>query len=453
MFARKPGSLLLDAIIALGISSFIILSITTVTTNTLRSLKEITKVNNSFLKITQTTNQLFKDFSSLQTIKSEKEPEKNKTAVPDEDKKTKKEDVPRALFAESAEDWTSKINKKEYHNIKLINGITTTSLKSPDENKPALVRFSYKLIKQTLQKPFHTIRAFKLYRKETANLDDLNLKNELNAKAANLDTDTEWILICDNIADCIVQFATFAPAKKESQVAEKNTKKATDDQELVESFDWPNKKLDDSYKLRTPTYISVILRIWNSEYTKTIDKHIIIPCLSWTSCLPAHDLTKKAPGKSGDDKKQADQKTTADSEQTTNQGSSGKIMPTPDLFEKNQPTVTPTPQTGRTPPRIEHETPEWLNKITEHSRPQIPTPPRPAPQPIQPQMPQQQPPADIARFMDAFSKTPLGKMSDQELEAMMVQTLPPEVLAHVYEQARELERNPDKMYAMMRGMM
>jgi hypothetical protein len=68
-------------------------------------------------------------------------------------------------------------------------------------------------------------------------------------------------------------------------------------------------------------------------------------------------------------------------------------------------------------------------------------------------MPQQQPPADIARFMDAFSKTPLGKMSDQELEAMMVQTLPPEVLAHVYEQARELERNPDKMYAMMRGMM
>jgi hypothetical protein len=62
MFARKPGSLLLDAIIALGISSFIILSITTVTTNTLRSLKEITKVNNSFLKITQTTNKFFKDF-------------------------------------------------------------------------------------------------------------------------------------------------------------------------------------------------------------------------------------------------------------------------------------------------------------------------------------------------------------------------------------------------------
>ena len=181
MYKKKPGSLLLDAILSLGLTTLLILSVISITNNTMHALKEINLKNDSFLKSSATSNQLFKDLSTMVVIKKQKK-DADKTG----DKKTNKEkEVSRTLIAQASDDEVAKINKKDFLNLKTINGITTSTLKSADERKPQLVRFSYKLIKQKLPKPHDKIRAFKLYRKETVDLNDFNLKNIQRIEALN----------------------------------------------------------------------------------------------------------------------------------------------------------------------------------------------------------------------------------------------------------------------------
>ena len=199
--------MLLEALIALGLTSFLVLGIANITRDVTESITNINTISQHQHKIIAVTNQLERDFSALAVIQVAKDAEdKTPDAKPEESKKKK---ISRALIGQADHNDTIKIEKKEFPSFKVLNGLTTSTLEAYGEQKPHLVRFSYKLIKQTSSAPYQKVRAFKLYRKETINLDDLNLKKDEALREDQFATSSEWVLICDNISDFSVQYSTY----------------------------------------------------------------------------------------------------------------------------------------------------------------------------------------------------------------------------------------------------
>jgi hypothetical protein len=466
MYKKQPGSLLLEAILSLGLTTLLILSVISITNNMMHALKEINLKNDFFLKINATSNQLFKDLSTLVVIKKKKK-DTNKI----DDKKTEKEkDISRTLIAQASDDEIAKINKQDFLNLKTINGITTSTLKSADERKPQLVRFCYKLINQKMPKPHDKIRAFKLYRKETVDLNDFNLKDEADSKSIRSEVSHEWILICDNIADLVLQFSTFTPDDEKKEAApDKKTSMEEASLSLVQSFNWPNAKLGESYKERMPTYISVILRLWNHTFSKTIDTQFIIPCYAWTSCLENHDQKEKIPETQADTKKTPDSTKPFDqTKNPSNKTSPQKTRP-PDSEKPNDRNEKPQdlenqnstevkvqrksdmPESGNTT-APESNSPQHQQITTEsYSREAQLMKLAPMYAPDKTMLHRIPIPNDVQPLMQAFAESPLGKISNKDIENAMAQ-MHPDIADHIRRQAEELERNPDKMFDMIRQM-
>ena len=318
----QKGSMLLEALIALGLTSFLTIAITRITGDVAKSISMVKTTAQNHQKVIAVTNQLERDLSSLviihvtQNAEDKNNPDEKATETP------KKKKISRALMGQADHNDTIKIEKKDFPTFKLINGLTTSPLESYGENKPHLVRFSYKIIHQTPEPPHTKKRAFKLYRKETIDLDDLNLKKDGELKDSQIATSSEWILICDNISDFFIQYSTYASETKSAEPATGGAQGEKARLEHVHSFTWPIKKLGEDFKQRIPHSISIVLRLWNPDFTKTFDYQRIIPCMAYASTLPENTVKPSA-----NTKKTADQKPSAQPDNKTIQESPIKNVP------------------------------------------------------------------------------------------------------------------------------
>ena len=416
----QNGSMLLEALIALGLTSFLMLSITHITKIAIQAFKETVAISSQTQKIIAVTNLLHKDLSSLAVLptpKQQKDEPAEKTA---QQPNAQPQIISRVLIAQADEQQAFKIDKKEYQTFKLLNGITTSPLTMYGEQKPHLVRFCYKLIKQTLPRPYQKIRSFKLYRKETIKLDDLNIKHEETIKQSDIDKNNDWILICDNINDLFIEYA--ACTQNITSTAQAQQKQIPEEDVALEtSFEWPNKKLGEKFQQRAPNFINIILKIWNPTFSKAATHQMIIPCLAYSGTLPEYSLENKS----------AQQKPADPSAPKTT----------------NAPVKQVEKPTASTPPQ------ESVQPLAPHPLPlpKAPTETVPLP-PMYPQQPSERPhaghhhsmdelPDDVKELLNHLENSPLGQIDPEKI----LRELPPELAKEVQAQMEEFEKHPEKM--------
>ena len=442
----QNGSMLLEALIALSITSFLVFSVANITSNTSQSFKTITAIGQHQQKIIAVTNQLERDLSTLVAIPT-KQPADDKDA----DKATadaKKKKVSRALIGQADFNDTIKIQKKDFPTFKVINGLTTSPLESYGENKPHLVRFTYKLIKQTLKAPHHKTRAFKLYRRETTNLDDLNVKQENEMKDSNFSTSSEWVLICDNISDLFVRYYTFAPSQPTLQKPDegtanetKNTEKSAQNpakreasqaspQEAINSFTWPISKLGEEFSQRVPHSIHVILRLWNSDFTKTFDHQSIIPCMAYAGTLPEHLIEAKAAEKPA---------TTDQSANTQKTDGTNTQVAAPGATAASAPAASPLPPTPPQQLPVGNNFKEMQPPAQARQQPPQAVPNLDYPHGAAPHYSPQEQAANEA-FFAQYPPEVIMQMPPEQIMKVMPPALQQEVHAHI----QEMQRDPLK---------
>ncbi len=458
----QNGSILLEAIIALGITSFLIFSATQITRSTLRSLKDVTTLSASSSKIIMVTSQLEKDLASLVSTPpptkdvGKDAPGNDKDKKDDTDPKQQKS-VSRTLIAQADNKAPTVMGKKELLTLKILNGITTSSLQSYGENKPQFVRFCYKLIKQNLPAPHQKKTAFKLYRRETTALDDLNIKQEADLAREDLEKNSDWILICDNISNCFIEFSTLSlttTLPRQSDYAKATTdrgsdsvrqsseratgegqattnqqsdsKKQPDKPEIVTSFEWPNPKLPQEFQEQLPRFITLSLHLWDEHFEKTTTYERLITCLNQSGTLPDYASLHKIALSGG--KPPAPQKASV-------------TPPSPPPVTAAATKTTPPPP----PPPSVSSGPSLRVQPGGSIPAGIPLPP---PQPSQSHSPKphfsHHPPIppDLDQLLDEFEKSDLAHIDPDKI----LSELPPQVAAAVKRQMEEFERNPEKLY-------
>ena len=436
--------MLLEAIIALGITTFLILCTTQLTRSAMRTLKEVVTLSGYMNKVINTTNQLEKDLSSLVVVPT---PTKEASAE-DKDADVKPHKfASRALIAQADEKLAHKIDKKEYLTFKILNGVTTSTLQSYGENKPHFVRFCYKLIKQTPPPPHQKKTAFKLFRRETTTIDDLNIKQDSEMKQEDMEKSTEWVLICNNIKDLVVEYSTLTVtttdkssdstrASTEKAATEgqksgpKDSKKQPEKPEVVTSFEWPNKKLPPELQEQTPLFITVTLLLWDDAFEKPTTYKKIIACLNHSGTLPEYALQQKQP----------DKKASSDAKALANKSSDAKIAV--ELTTKT-PTTQNLPAQPPTPPAV----------VPTLARDTPPPPPRPEKPPrttaeqrpthkLAPGFADHEIPEEMKLMLDQLEHTELANIDPDKV----LSQLPPEIARAVQLQMEEFERHPEKLY-------
>lgn len=451
MNQKTNGSILLEAIIALGITSFLIISTTQLTRTGMRTLKEVVQIHSYMNKVITTTHQLEKDLSCLVALPT---PHKE-TPAENKERETKQvKAVSRALIGEANEKQAQKIANKTYLMFKSLNGITTSPLQSYGENKPHFVRFWYKLIKQTLPSPHQKKPSFKLYRRETITIDDINMKQDGEPKHTDIEKNTEWVAICTNIKSMVIEYSTLSGTqnqatsktteskgltKEEPATQQYETKKREDGPEIVTSQEWPNKKLGQEIQEQTPLFITIILELWDDAFITATTYKKIIPCLNYSGTLAQFALQQK----------QNDKKRTEKTQAETNP-KDNKSVETKPLIEKIE-VPEPTPSTlPSTLQQLENTSPVPIS-LPETKMP-LATPKSIKKPKVSEQIQSQNPevffipdheiPEEMLQIFEQLEQTDLAKIDPEKV----LSELPPEIADAVRKQMEEFERNPEKLY-------
>jgi|GEM_PF-5089020 len=449
MTHKKNGSLLLEALIALGITTFIIISTTQLTKTALRTLKEMTTLSGYMNKVIQVTNQLDKDLSVLAVLPTPVQEQATGEKNTDQKPITF---ASRALLAEADEKMVTKIDKKDHVTFKILSGVTTSTLQSYGEKKPYFVRFCYKLIKQTPPQPHHKKTAFKLYRRETTNIDDLNIKQDSEVKPEDMEKSSDWVLICNNIHNLVFEYSTLtltstlkpdnakATADKSSNNAKTDsqstpatdTKKQPDQLEIVSSFEWPNKKLPQETQEQTPHFITMTLQLWDDSFSKITTYKQRILCFNHSGTLPEYSLKPK----SQDAQKPAD---STDTKKPATQPIPSK-PPTPPSSPPGQIPINPTTPPPPLPPPKKHKpkkAPLAPSQQLESGGVRTPSEPE-----------QFYIPDDMKEVMAQFENSDIARIDPDKV----LSQLPPEMAHMVQEQMKEFEKNPELLWQSMRDL-
>lgn len=452
MTHKKNGSLMLEALIALGITTFIIISTTQLTKTALRTLKEMTTLSSYMNKVIQVTNQLEKDLSVLVVLPT---PVQEQTAGEKNADQKPITFASRALLAEADEKMVTKIDKKDHVTFKILSGVTTSTLQSYGEKKPYFVRFCYKLIKQTPPQPHHKKTAFKLYRRETTNIDDLNIKQDSETKPEDMEKSSDWVLICNNIHNLVFEYSALtltstlkpdnakATADKSSENAKADgqttpptdAKKQPDQLEIVSSFEWPNKKLPQETQEQTPHFITMTLQLWDESFSKTTTYKQRIMCFNHSGTLPEYALKPKS---------QDAQKPTEAAQTDTKKSTAQPVASTPPATPPTPP--GPIPINPSTPPPPLPPAKKPKNKKDAPPSPSQQREPGGMRAPLEPD--QFDIPDDMKDVMAQLENSDIARIDPDKV----LSQLPPEMAHMVQEQMKEFEKNPELLWQSMRDL-
>jgi len=319
---------ILELLISLSLSSFIILGMMQAYRNVMRYLEDTNKIMNTNRKICLLFHQLERDFSSayipdLYQEKKTKSLTDNKSQDFDEDsdekltqntaeqkeaakkKAEEKAKLRKSYFIATPDDRADlvKIGDKRYQLFKNITFICSNPLQIYGEKMVRLVRVNYELTVDKQKSKGDTI-SYKLWRKETADLANVKCVIDENAPPGKAKP-VRTYLVADNIKYFFTEYI-LVKTKKKSELGMASTEKAEKEEKIEErTFAWGNKK---EFEGIVPQRIEVRIEFWNDELTATHQFNTVFPIYSFPTIK---EKEKKKKDKTPIDNNKNDSKTGA----------------------------------------------------------------------------------------------------------------------------------------------
>lgn len=341
---KLHGFSLIELMISLSLSSFIMLGMMQAYQNAAKSLENVRGHMATTRKACLLFNQIERDFSTMfipflsETIipdkekkeVEEKQKEEKKTEPKPTSEKEKNEEKEKRfeklkifLQATIFEDATTRIDGKKFELFKSINFITSNPLQVYGEKKVRMARVMYELVLDKAKSKGNK-KSYNLYRKETANLENVSMKESEDDLAQNKHPTITTHLVTDNVKLMFLEMIT----EKKEDANEKEKKEPTE----VRYFTWGDKT---ETKGVVPKTIELTIVLWNDTLQRERTFHIMTPVLSYPTPFDPEKEEEASRGK----------------EQTEQDNKKALPTPTPAAPGLGLPTILPAPSTpAMTPP-------------------------------------------------------------------------------------------------------
>ncbi|MCK4650974.1 prepilin-type N-terminal cleavage/methylation domain-containing protein [Candidatus Babeliales bacterium] len=282
---KEKAFTLLEVLIAISISTFIIFAMTQVYRNVVRYISKNRELMSLNRKVCLLVDQMEKDLTCAFIPKLSKNGpvKKNQKSGKEVVKKEKKKKEKISFFkVEIYEDETRRVKGKRWELFKNINFITTNPLLVFEQNCQRFIRVSYKLIKDKETSTREKV-SYNLFRKETLNLENEEfLVFEEGVKKEKEDL-IHTYLVAKNIKDFYLQCVELKIKSDESQ-SEKV------EYEQVRTFVWKDEEEKESSKKEkekkrksciVPQKVEIVVNFWDEELRYEHSFECSIPIFSY----------------------------------------------------------------------------------------------------------------------------------------------------------------------------
>ncbi len=304
----KKAFTLIEVLIALAISSFIMVSMFSIYQNMVGSINRTREIMILNRKVCLLFDQIEKDLSAAFIPKLHEE-EKIKKQEDDKKEEGKKEEEKKKINFFSGEIYEGqgrRIEGKRWEFFKNVNFITTNPLEIYGQKRVRLVRVMYELEKDK-QKSTRDKTSYVLFRKETQDLENIKFKELEEGINREEKHAIRKYLVADNIKELFVEYVTIREKKEKERRTFFDTGKRVD-QEQVRSFVWglqeeaKKKEKEKKKGQEVPSFILVKIVFWDDEL---VDQH------SFEDMIPIPTFpTLIEDGEKEDKKKDEEKKTT-----------------------------------------------------------------------------------------------------------------------------------------------
>lgn len=290
MRGLRPGFGMIELLIALALSSFIMLGMTQGYRNAVklqRNAHELLVINR---RIALLFNQIERDFTTgvahrkpVAYAPAEKQKkgesandaeQKNTESAPakekSESRKNEKKEPPvPSIEMVVHDDAAYRHRGKKWHTTKSVSLICTTPLELFGKQHERLVRVGYELVPDK-KRSVAGKECYQLVRRQTNELKNSSFKVRENDKKQMLNSHV--------VAQDIKRFsiaATYVPKAPEKKEGE--PKESTEKQEPIKTFTWGQKEHKKS-STALPEFVSLHIELWNEDLEKTYSFECMIPC-------------------------------------------------------------------------------------------------------------------------------------------------------------------------------
>ena len=319
MLKKRTAFTLVEVLIALAISSFIVFGMIQLYRNLVGFLDYSRDKMILNRKSCLLIDQIQKDISSSFVSKFQEEVAKKQPGKPAEEvavqKKDKKKDQ-KYFVGEVYDGEYRRINGKKWELFKSINFICTNPLQVYGERKPRLVRIKYELLKDK-QRSSRDKTSYNFIRKETYDLDNYDFKDSEELKANEKKDTKKHIIriftIAEDIKELYFEYVSVKP-----QEEEKKTSRSKHEEEEIRSFVWDldfikknflkkkdEKKDDEQTDYIVPQKIDFMIVFWDEQLVRESSFSGAIPIFSYPSLkeeaqAPKAEQSKEPGSKTGD---------------------------------------------------------------------------------------------------------------------------------------------------------
>lgn len=337
----KRGFSLLEMMIALAVSSFIMLGMIQSYRNALNTLKNARELLVINRKIALLFNQLERDITTIITYQKRREIKQDKKNTGKKGAKDKQDDQGAVGYGEAAgksggsdkpgadpsekeldpgsnpgttaspknkkkkkldqsglsgkifDDSSFKYQSKKYELFKKISFICTNPLSVYGETSQRIVRVGYELVPDTssalAKEKKRTV--YKLVRKQTDNRDNYKF-TEKDESAGKVQSYT----VADNVKSISLEYSYKEKKEKKKQAgASSDNSDNTSDksEEILKSFTWSKKEWMTKSATPLPEYMTLLITLWDDSFEKEFAFEALIPLCIHEHFVPVREKFDK----------------------------------------------------------------------------------------------------------------------------------------------------------------
>ncbi|MCK4517574.1 hypothetical protein KAT92_02275, partial [Candidatus Babeliales bacterium] len=294
---KRPAFTLLELLIAVSVSSFIILGMT----QAFRNTQKILSKSRVILMMNKATcllfNQMERDFNTAfipivtKPAFAKASAGQGKEVAKEETKKKKTKDSKKDVkyfVTKFYEDELIKVDGKKHELFKSISLVNTNPLQVWGQKKVRLVRVGYELVKDKEKSNKERI-LYNLYRKETAELANEDFKEPEEVKKTTI----RQHLIATDITHLSIEYSM------PKELGKGKKKPDPDEKTEIKSFDWKKQK---KKKEAVPRQVSIRITFWNETLKDKATFACMVPIFSYPTPEEKKPPEKKQPRKTDKDK-------------------------------------------------------------------------------------------------------------------------------------------------------
>ncbi len=270
---------LIELLIAMAISSFVMMGMMQGQRNVMRFLNSSRNLMAINRKVCLLFNQMERDFSSAfipvlaETVameeadrKGDRKKKKSKIQKEPENKRAKNS----YFFSTIQEDAGVRIEGKKYQLLNRVSFITSHPLQLFGQRRVRLVRVGYELQIDRARKEQGRL-VYLLIRKETTVLSNADFKVHEPEEGKQQETIRTHV-VANDVRDVFIEYVMPKAKKKDEETQ-------TPEEEMIASFTWGDKK---ELKNVLPQYVRLRVTLWNKDLTRDYSFECVIPVLAYT---------------------------------------------------------------------------------------------------------------------------------------------------------------------------